>query len=355
MGDAQVRTLTSPFDGAQLECDGMTRVLHTVLADNHIPHTPKVGQVDWKGHHFNPHFWIELPDGNVVDYRLKMWFGASAPHGVFDPKKMGVTYDGRTVSMPLLPDFLFEVLSGQPRNAGVKEVVDKITKRIMDTAIVKRLVEKVEKFFHTHNPADDLTQQEVSMIYHKDDYGDDFDMPGGKELDVGWTNHAEYRCDLRDVDPSRVNEQIRNYAEKHPKQRGKINLLDHRGKAVVDVDTTSNPEDAQVITVIAAKLGDCYEAAGNYMMNEGPKTNAILVQGEVLGQGPLEGIRFGHSWIEKGGMVFEVANGKNMWVPMDLYYRIGDITRTKKYTYGQAMKWMLKTGHYGPWELKTER
>jgi hypothetical protein len=356
--ESQVRALTMPFDSAQLECDGMTRVLHTVLADKHISHTVKAGGVQWGEHNFSPHFWIELPGGKVVDYRLRMWFGRNAPHGVFDPRKEGVAYTGRTMSMQVLPDYLFEMLSGRAREAGFREVVDKIVRRVRDSEIAQRMIDKVRRYLETKNPADDLSSADVSAIYRQDDYGDDFDMPGGKELDVGWTNHAEYRCDLRDVDPSRVNEQIRNFAELHPHTHQKVNLTRGNGRAVVDVNTTVNPEEAAVVTVIAAvkvpkATGNCYEAAGNYMMNEGPQTNAILVQGEVLGRGPVEGIRFGHSWIEKGGMVFEVANGKNTWLPMDLYYTLGDIKRTKKYPYAAAIRWMLKTGNYGPWELKT--
>ena len=32
----KVIELTSPYDGASLECDGMTRVLHSVLANGNI-------------------------------------------------------------------------------------------------------------------------------------------------------------------------------------------------------------------------------------------------------------------------------------------------------------------------------
>lgn len=168
-------------------------------------------------------------------------------------------------------------------------------------------------------------------------------------------NVAEYRCDLRDVDPSKVNEAARDYAETHPHRHQKVNLTNHNiGKAVVDFNTMSDPAEADIITVIASQAkGDCYVAAGHYIMENGRDGRTILVQGEVTGQGPLLGVKFGHSWIEKGGMVLEVANGKNSWFPTDLYYSLGQITRTKKYGFKEAMKWMLKTGNFGPWELKT--
>ena len=139
------------------------------------------------------------------------------------------------------------------RESGIVDVVNRILKKIRDSELANELIEKVKKFSQTHNPEDDLTPQEVAMIYRGEDYGDDFDMPGNQELDVHWSNHSEYRCDLRDVDPSKVNETIRNYAELHPHKHQKVNLVNHGiGKAVVDVDTTSDPEEAAVVTVIAS-------------------------------------------------------------------------------------------------------
>lgn len=275
---SSVAGITAPYaENQSLECDGLTRVLHTVLSDRHIPHTPMFGRVEWNDRHFMPHFWIELPNGEVVDYRLRMWFGPKAPNGVFDPKKVGVTYDGRRASMPLLTDLLFNVLSGRSREAGVREVIDKITKRVRDSELVHRLTEKVLRFVQTRNPSDDLTPEEVSAIYRQDDYGDDFDMPGGQELDVGWTNHAEYRSDLRNVDPSKVNEAIRDFAETHPNRHQKVNLMNRNlGKAVVDVNTMTDPEQAHVVTVMASESWQKYlaftpESGGEYYTLEIPE------------------------------------------------------------------------------------
>lgn len=140
------------------------------------------------------------------------------------------------------------------REAGLKEVIDKITKRVRDSELVQTLTEKVTRFFQTHNPGDDLSPNELAMIYRRNEYGDDFDMPGGQELDVGWSNHAEYRTDLRDVDPTKVNEAVRDFAEAHPNRHNKVNLINRSiGKAIVDVDTTVDPERASVVTVIASE------------------------------------------------------------------------------------------------------
>jgi len=331
-----VLELTNPYDGAALECDGMTRVLHTVLMRHRIPHVPMVGSVDWNGKHFNPHFWIDLPSGNVVDYRLRMWFGGKAPHGIFNPRNAGVIYEGRRANMPPLPDYLFEVLTGRPIDAGFKDVVHKIIKRVRDNELAKALIEKVRKYIQTQNPADDLTPAEVSVIYRGEEYGDDFDMPGGQELDVGWTNHAEYRCDLRDVDPSRVNEAVRNFAELHPHKHQKVNLMNHNiGKAVVEVNTTVDPEEAAVVTVMASGNDlkkQIVERAGKVKSEKAKKYVHEGLLRKIDQAGDAAG-----AWLEKLEADFKHLKSKGLMVGFkdgdfdDLWYIItGETQKTKK-------------------------
>jgi hypothetical protein len=141
------------------------------------------------------------------------------------------------------------------KEASIQDVIDRIEKKVRNPDLANELVNKVKRYSISHNPADDLSSQEVRMIYGPDDCGDDFDLTNGKELDIGWTNHARYRSELRDVDPSAVNDEIREYAEKNllRRFRQKINLIKNGiGKVVVDIDTTMNPERAGVITVIAS-------------------------------------------------------------------------------------------------------
>jgi hypothetical protein len=117
------------------------------------------------------------------------------------------------------------------------------------------------------------------------------------------------------------------------------------------------------------KGGDCYEAAGNIAMdNKLPKairTKSIkftgtpyLVQGQVTGQGAIDNVKYGHAWIEDDVFVYDFSNGRELVFPKELYYFIGKIETKKplyfKYTFQEAVDKMLKTGHYGPWELKTE-
>jgi len=105
----RVRELTVPYDSCPLECDGLTRVLHTVLATHLIPHEVVIGTIRLGKKVFEPHFWIQLPDGYIVDYRARMWLGPNAPHGVF--RRSNARYSGRPVLLEVLPKFLFEVLT----------------------------------------------------------------------------------------------------------------------------------------------------------------------------------------------------------------------------------------------------
>ena len=107
--------------------------------------------------------------------------------------------------------------------------------------------------------------------------------------------------------------------------------------------------------------GDCYEAAGQYMMREctfgNDDCDVILVHGEVAGQGPLEGITFGHAWVERGGMVIDKSNGRNLELPAALYYLVGqinDIGNIHRYSWEEARRKILDTENWGPWDLETE-
>ena len=45
--------------------------------------------------------------------------------------------------------------------------------------------------------------------------------------------------------------------------------------------------------------GDCYQVAANFIINDflhNEKSTLKLIHGEVTGQGPVAGIKFGHAW-----------------------------------------------------------
>jgi len=110
--------------------------------------------------------------------------------------------------------------------------------------------------------------------------------------------------------------------------------------------------------------GDCYEAAANYLVENGlgmwggsqKKGNLILVHAEVMGQGPLDGVAFGHAWVEDGNTVIDRSNGGDVRMSKQRYYaagKIGEINNIHKYTVEEARRKLLDTGVYGPWDLRT--
>ena len=109
-----------------------------------------------------------------------------------------------------------------------------------------------------------------------------------------------------------------------------------------------------------AANGDCYEAAGRYMMDKcqfgGDCTGWVLVHGEVMGQGDIDGITFGHAWVESNGMVIDKSNGRDLQLPASLYYAVGkidEIGNVVKYSWPDARDKILEFEHWGPWDLET--
>lgn len=107
--------------------------------------------------------------------------------------------------------------------------------------------------------------------------------------------------------------------------------------------------------------GDCYEAAGQFMMmqcqfGQPDCEGMVLVHGEVMGQGPLEGVTYGHAWVELNGTVIDKSNGRDLHLPTVLYYSVGridEIDNVIKYPWSEARKKILDHEHWGPWDLET--
>lgn len=97
--------------------------------------------------------------------------------------------------------------------------------------------------------------------------------------------------------------------------------------------------------------GDCYQAAGRLMTSL--PDGHTLVHGMVNGQGALEGKRFGHAWVESDDTVLDHSNGRKLEIPKAVYYALGRIEEdeNKYYDRDEALKWILKAKHWGPWEM----
>src|SRR5579859_2152633 len=111
----ELLSLTEKYDQCQLECDGMTSVIHTVLEERRIAHTVWVGAVTntLSGDIFAPHLWITV-DSLVIDYRARMWLGDNPdiPHGIFTLEEFpAISYKGEEISLPILSERIFKALT----------------------------------------------------------------------------------------------------------------------------------------------------------------------------------------------------------------------------------------------------
>lgn len=112
----RLHELLTPYDACNLECDGLTRVLHTVLRCDDIEHSCFVGSLTdtRQEKHIPLHFWIELPDGRTVDYRARMWIREAddIPHGIFNKADYPhIQYSGQKTTLEPLSPILFEALT----------------------------------------------------------------------------------------------------------------------------------------------------------------------------------------------------------------------------------------------------
>ena len=108
------------------------------------------------------------------------------------------------------------------------------------------------------------------------------------------------------------------------------------------------------------RVGDCYEAAAKYLTYHGifpgHEKGLLLVHGEVMGQGPLDGTTYGHAWVLDGDTVIDESNGQHLRMPKSEYYalgRVNEIGNAHTYTTEEAREHLLKWKVYGPWELHT--
>jgi hypothetical protein len=103
-------------------------------------------------------------------------------------------------------------------------------------------------------------------------------------------------------------------------------------------------------------LGDCYYAAGEYILDVAQE-GAILIHGRpTLQCEPF--ITFGHAWVEwdekivNGTIRFAYDVARDIKMPISLYYALGKINPEDnfEYTREEARRMILEYGHWGPWE-----
>ena len=103
--------------------------------------------------------------------------------------------------------------------------------------------------------------------------------------------------------------------------------------------------------------GDCYMVAAKLVTDGGAPDGAVLCHGTCTGQGPIEGVAFGHAWVEYEGrvgpwpvtMVIDKSNGCNWHAPAPGYYSLGECRDVVRYTADEARAMMREHEHFGPW------
>lgn len=134
------------------------------------------------------------------------------------------------------------------RVSRAETVIERIKKEIRNQRLIDQLVDHVE----------DLDLRETRMLYDPVDFGGgEKKMTKKKLLDIDWSNHAEYRSELRDVNHDRLNDKItelmlQKYL-KNPRDHGKDKFRFPEGVAVVEYDLDRNPAKAEVVTTWASE------------------------------------------------------------------------------------------------------
>jgi hypothetical protein len=143
------------------------------------------------------------------------------------------------------------------REAGLRDVLQRIQRRIRLDHIAKKLAEKVVNFFKTKDKKHDLTNQEAALIYKDVDFDERIPLSKKKDVDISWSSHAKWRSDLRDVPHGILNEMIADkLAEMRqkgkPRDRGDVRLKQPGvGTAVVVYENLvkkDKPADATLVT-----------------------------------------------------------------------------------------------------------
>jgi small nuclear ribonucleoprotein (snRNP)-like protein len=126
-----------------------------------------------------------------------------------------------------------------------KDVIQRILKVIRNKRMRDEMIRKVQN-------DEDLSLQESYLLYKDVEFGDELDMTKKRKVDIDWTDHAEYRGELRGVDPNKMNLDVKDKLKDRfmkKKTRGRNQRFKtQEGTAVLDYDVSRNPADADIIT-----------------------------------------------------------------------------------------------------------
>lgn len=106
--------------------------------------------------------------------------------------------------------------------------------------------------------------------------------------------------------------------------------------------------------------GDCYNVVYSVATAFLPVLGAQdirIVHGIAVGRGAIDGVRFGHAWVEcvvndGDHVVFDMSNGlPPRAIAVDSYYLLGQINADEciKYTVEEWQRMAVEHENYGPW------
>lgn len=113
---------------------------------------------------------------------------------------------------------------------------------------------------------------------------------------------------------------------------------------------TSTSFDPSMIEGGQGTPGFCFsDSAEWFLYGQGKQfPQARLVHGTVMGQGPIEGKRFVHGWVEIEDWVYDPS--QDLIAHKKQYYDLAQAENMVSYTDTEAMINMARQKHWGPWD-----
>lgn len=225
------------------------------------------------------------------------------------------------------------------RNADVGDVLQRIIRNIRNKDLARNLAKKVLKYVKTKNNRDDLSLKDSRMIYDRVDFGEEISLSKKTPLDIDWTDHAEYRSELRDVDPREVNEEIaERLRTKLPKPDSKKVKFKAPGKGtmVVDYDLRRKPAEADVVTVWASNNSKyvTWDDVADFLQEDDYVAGTVEIWYAKLGYG--RDATMGYDWLAKEEMLPDPKNLRKTHVLLGTT----NVTKMNKiYSMMQGHKW----------------
>lgn len=104
MNRDELMSLFDPMQEAELECDGFSRVVASVLIEKGHTPTLMAGTLSVRDRRVQPHFWVTI-GGWTIDYQIRRWLGNEPwiPHGVFHQSDTEAVYAGTEVAAYVIP------------------------------------------------------------------------------------------------------------------------------------------------------------------------------------------------------------------------------------------------------------